>query len=106
MHGRAPGRLPGRVRRRRPPRAGALRAVQAAGRRVPEDVAVIGFDDVPLASRTTPALSTVHQPCQEMGRTAARMLVRFLDGEAVPEPDVVLPTTLVVRESTQEAAPT
>ena len=83
--------------------AGALAALQAAGLRVPEDVAVIGFDDVPLAACTTPGLSTVQQPCREMGRAAARMLVEFLDGSPGPETDVVLPTTLVVRGSTRAA---
>ncbi|HXH80801.1 LacI family DNA-binding transcriptional regulator [Nocardioides sp.] len=83
--------------------AGALASVQAAGLRVPEDVAVIGFDDVPLAARTTPALSTVQQPCREMGRAAASMLMQYLDGSAALATDVVLPTTLVVRGSTLAA---
>lgn len=85
--------------------AGALEALQAVGFDVPGDVAVIGFDDVPLAARTIPALSTVQQPCREMGRTAAQMLVRFLDGKPMGS-DVVLPTTLVVRGSTRNPAGT
>ncbi|WP_103528834.1 LacI family DNA-binding transcriptional regulator [Streptomyces sp. SM12] len=78
---------------------GALTALRAAGRSVPEDVAVIGFDDVPMASVADPQLTTVRQPIHRMGETAARMLLRHLDGTPLrPEP-VVLPTELVVRAS-------
>lgn len=80
--------------------AGALAALEAAGRRVPDDVAVIGFDNVPLSSLTNPPLSTIHQPCRAMGRTAARMLVQLLDGGTAPVTDAVIATTLVVRGST------
>ncbi|MFC4063638.1 LacI family DNA-binding transcriptional regulator [Actinoplanes subglobosus] len=77
--------------------AGALRVLREAGRTVPGDVAVVGFDDLPVAVHTDPKLTTVHQPVQALGRDAARMLVDLLDGEQ-PEP-FILPTRMVVRES-------
>ncbi|MEU3852328.1 LacI family DNA-binding transcriptional regulator [Streptomyces sp. NPDC029554] len=79
---------------------GALAALRAAGLRVPEDVAVIGFDDIPMAGLTHPALTTVHQPMRKMGETAARMLLAQLTGEALSGSSVALPTSVVVRQST------
>jgi LacI family transcriptional regulator len=81
--------------------AGALRAIHEAGLRVPDDVAVVGFDDVPLASYTEPPLTTVHQALREMGEMAARMLIRHFDGTALSTAPSVLPTTLIVRGSTR-----
>jgi len=77
---------------------GALRTLRQAGRRVPDDVAVVGFDDNSIAAYTDPPLTTVRQPVQEIGRTLARQLLRLVGGEEI-EPAVVLPTELVVRES-------
>jgi DNA-binding LacI/PurR family transcriptional regulator len=77
---------------------GALRTLREAGRRVPEDVAVIGFDDVEMARYTDPPLTTVRQPILEIGRQMARQLLRLAAGESI-EHAVVLPTELVVRES-------
>jgi LacI family transcriptional regulator len=81
--------------------AGALRALSEASLRVPEDVAVVGFDDVPLASYTEPPLTTVRQELRQMGETAARMLMGYFDGTELPTAPVTLPTTLIVRGSTQ-----
>jgi DNA-binding LacI/PurR family transcriptional regulator len=79
--------------------AGALRVLKAAGRQVPDDVAIVGFDDSHVARHTDPALTSVRQPIEELGRTLARLLLqRLRDGSVVP-PSVVLPTELVVRES-------
>ena len=77
---------------------GALSALRRAGRRVPDDVAVIGFDDIELSRYTDPPLTTVHQPLLELGRTLARQLLRMVTSER-PQPPVILPTTLIVRES-------
>jgi len=77
--------------------AGALRALRAAGRRVPEDVAVVGFDDLPIARTTEPPLTTVHQPVRALGQEMARMLLALMAGEH-PNP-LLLPTHLVVRAS-------
>ncbi|MEU0127357.1 MULTISPECIES: LacI family DNA-binding transcriptional regulator [unclassified Streptomyces] len=79
--------------------AGVLRALRAAGRRVPDDVAVVGFDDIPMAEHTEPPLTTVHQPTRRMGEAAAHLLLSHLGGTAVPDGPVVLPTELVVRRS-------
>lgn len=77
--------------------AGAVRALQESGRVVPDDVAVVGFDDLAIASRTVPALTTIRQPIEAMGREMARMLVALLAGQ---EPSsLILPTTLVIRDS-------
>ncbi|QSB15349.1 LacI family DNA-binding transcriptional regulator [Natronosporangium hydrolyticum] len=77
---------------------GALRALREAGRRVPEEVAVIGFDDIEMARYTDPPLSTVRQPIERLGQTLAGQLLRLLAGEEV-EPALVLPTELVIRET-------
>jgi DNA-binding LacI/PurR family transcriptional regulator len=82
-----------------PMAAGALRALWAAGRRVPDDVAVIGFDDSELARNTNPLLTSVSQPAQQMGRKVAELLITQLrDPDAELRP-VILPTELVCRES-------
>ncbi len=79
--------------------AGALKALRAAGRRVPDDVAVIGFDDSELARNTDPMLTSVSQPIQQMGRELAKLLITQLrDPDAKLSP-VILPTELVCRES-------
>jgi DNA-binding LacI/PurR family transcriptional regulator len=77
---------------------GALHALRQAGRRVPEDVAVIGFDDLPLAAFTQPPLTTIKQPVEEIGAAAARQLLALMNGDHA-EPSPVLPTTLVRRQS-------
>jgi len=81
---------------------GLLRGLRAAGRRVPEDIAVVGFDDIELAAWTDPALTTVRQPTEELGRWA---VTRIADALADPERPmgpsrVVLEPTLVVRATT------
>lgn len=78
---------------------GALRALRDTGRRVPEDVAVVGFDDSPLSRVTDPPLSTVRQPVEEMGREMAEMLVRLISGDGYAHQSAVLLTELVVRAS-------
>lgn len=77
---------------------GAIRALRNAGRRVPDDVAVVGFDDLPASALTHPPLTTVRQPLYEMGRTAAAMVISAVRGEAI-QGRVELPTSLVVRGS-------
>jgi DNA-binding LacI/PurR family transcriptional regulator len=82
-----------------PMAAGALRALRAAGRRVPDDVAVIGFDDSDLARNTNPLLTSVSQPTQLMGRKVAELLIAQLREPEAKLAPVILPTELVVRES-------
>ena len=74
---------------------GAMWALQAVGLRVPEDVAVIGFDDSPVATTTQPALSSVRQPFEEMGRTMARLALNGREPQ-----QVMLGAELALREST------
>lgn len=74
-----------------------LTQLQEAGIRIPEDIAVIGFDDIPEASYSTPALTTVRQPMQEMGREAARMLLERMQRRDTPMEKKMLPVELVVR---------
>ncbi len=80
---------------------GALAAARERGLSVPGDVSVVGFDDIPEAARTTPPLSTVHQPHTEKGRVAMRTLLDRLAGRRVTSR--VLPTRLVVRGSSGPA---
>jgi DNA-binding LacI/PurR family transcriptional regulator len=78
---------------------GALRALREAGRRVPGDVAVVGFEDAPIASQADPPLTTVFQPMEEMGRQMARLLLSRIKGEEQDRPYVLLDTHLVHRAS-------
>lgn len=78
-------------------------ALRRAGLRVPEDVAVVGYDDIALAAHFHPPLTTVRQPIEEAGRALVRALLRQLDGEK-PRSEV-LATRLVVRETTRVLAP-
>lgn len=79
--------------------AGAVTALHTTGRRVPQDVAVIGFDDFELAEQTEPPLTTVRQPMEEIGRTMVRLLLEEMEQPQVAWRHVILRTQLVVRES-------
>ena len=80
---------------------GAILAITKAGLSVPDDVAVVGYDDLPMAQYICPPLTTIHQPVYRMGREAAAILIDLIE-EKEPDGGVVhrhLPTGLVVRES-------
>jgi LacI family transcriptional regulator len=77
---------------------GAMRALKLAGRLVPQEVAVVGFDDVPFARYLSPALTTVRAPIEEVGREAVRQLSRLMNGEQA-EALTLMRTELVIRES-------
>jgi LacI family transcriptional regulator len=79
---------------------GALRAARERGLRVPEDLSILGFDDIRHATIVMPALTTIRQPLAEMGRAAVGLLNRVLDGGPGERLHIELPTRLVVREST------
>ncbi|GGQ54908.1 LacI family DNA-binding transcriptional regulator [Streptomyces asoensis] len=79
--------------------AGALAELRRQGRRVPDDVAVVGFDDSIIARHTNPSLTSVRQPVEEIGTTIARILLEEIADPQGPRQHVVLPTELVVRES-------
>ena len=78
----------------------AMDAVRERGLRVPEDISVVGFDDIPQASLVRPALSTVRQPLEQMGRMAVQMLIEIFRDPAVPPRRIELPTELILRDST------
>jgi DNA-binding LacI/PurR family transcriptional regulator len=76
---------------------GALRGLRDLGKRVPDDVALVGFDDVAIARQTDPPLTTVHQPVEAMGREMARLLIARIGGAA--SSSVMVETHLVRRAS-------
>ncbi len=85
--------------------AAVLGVLLDAGRRVPDDVAIVGFDDSPVATSVRPALTTVRQPIVAMGREMARLLMRQIaDPEGAPS-RVIFPTELVVRDSSAPRPP-
>jgi DNA-binding LacI/PurR family transcriptional regulator len=77
---------------------GAIRALRMAGRLVPADVAVVGFDDVPFARHLSPTLTTVRAPIEEVGREAVRQLLHLINGEPA-EALTLMPVKLILRES-------
>jgi len=78
---------------------GAIRELHTAGIRVPEDIAVVGFDDMHLGALLTPPLTTVHQPMRRLGERSCSMLLERIADPALPHRAERLPTTLVIRES-------
>jgi LacI family transcriptional regulator len=79
---------------------GAMDAVRNCGLRIPEDISIVGFDDVPQAALVRPALTTVRQPLEQMGGVATQMLLDLLKNPDKPIERIELPTELVVRGST------
>jgi LacI family transcriptional regulator len=84
---------------------GVIQAARSRDLRVPEDLSVVGFDDVEYATIVTPALTTVRQPLAEMGRTAVSLLIRVLERQRFEALHVELATRLVVRDSTAPPNP-
>lgn len=82
---------------------GVYEAARRAGRQIPRDLSVVGFDDLPFVRWSTPPMTTVRQPLVQMGSTAARIAIGLANGQRPEHDRVELPTSLVVREST--AAP-
>lgn len=78
---------------------GALRALREAGKHIPDDVAVVGYDDMPFAARTDPPLTTVRQPIHRAGFLAAETLMELINESDGGFRRVILPTELVIRES-------
>jgi LacI family transcriptional regulator len=85
--------------------AGALEAIHEAGLGVPDDIAVMGFDDLPIATRTTPALSTVRQDLASIGAAAVDVLIRLVHRDDPPPPTVTMVHgPLVIRGTTRPVA--
>ena len=78
---------------------GVYKALYLRNIHVPERMSVIGFDDIPFTTIVSPSLTTVRQPLFEMGRIATSMLMRLIAGAALDSPRVLLPTTLITRET-------
>jgi LacI family transcriptional regulator len=78
---------------------GVMDAVRNRGLRVPDDVSIIGFDDIPQASLIRPALTTINQPLEKMGRVATQMLLDLLHDPGKKTARIGLPTQLVIRDS-------
>jgi LacI family transcriptional regulator len=81
---------------------GVMEAVRDLGLRIPEDVSIVGFDDIPQASQVNPPLTTVRQPLEQMGHKAAQMLLEYIADPDMPTQRVELPTELIVRASTRK----
>src|SRR5262249_27974274 len=84
---------------------GALEAARASGRRVPADLSIIGFDDIPFAALANPPLTTVGQPIRQLGEQAADLLLQVIEDGMPPsypnpQPNVLLPNELIIRGST------
>ena len=84
---------------------GAIRAFEEAGLRVPEDISVVGFDDVALAAFSIPALTTVRQPLMKMGRIAAQTLLEHIEGRTTFVPEIAVEPELIIRKSTAPPRP-
>jgi LacI family transcriptional regulator len=78
---------------------GALDALRELGLRVPEDVSLVGFDDIPAAAEIRPPLTTVRQPLVDMGRSGAQLILALLNGQTEVPRRIELPTHLIVRSS-------
>jgi LacI family transcriptional regulator len=79
---------------------GAIRALKDHGLTVPDDVSVVGFDDIQGAAYHNPSLTTIRQPLQHMGKVAARILLQRIRGQATFPDSVPILPELVIREST------
>jgi len=85
---------------------GAIRALRDANLRVPDDVSVVGFDDIAAAAYHNPSLTTIRQPLHDMGQSAARILLQRIQGFKDYPKEYAVPPELIIRESTAPANPT
>lgn len=79
-----------------------LHEASRIGRKVPDDVQVIGFDDIPMSSLLSPALSTIRQPAYEMGREAAGLLIQLVEQAAIENKNIQLPVSFIERGTTRK----
>ena len=78
---------------------GAMNRIQQAGLQIGRDIAIGGFDDIPLAAYVSPPLTTLHQPIYDIGRRTCAMLIEILSGKTPLNPHVLLTPSLIVRAS-------
>lgn len=83
---------------------GALRAAHELGVRIPEQISLVGYDDIAFSRLSTPPLTTIHQPIFAKGQTATRLLIDLIEGHPIAEEQIVLPVTLVERASVRSLA--
>ena len=81
---------------------GVYQAARDAGFSIPEDLSVVGFDNIPEAAQCEPGLTTIHQPMQEMGKIAVQMLLKLIEGEPLEEGIVKTSTCLIIRDSCRQ----
>ncbi|MBZ0286043.1 MAG: substrate-binding domain-containing protein, partial [Anaerolineae bacterium] len=79
---------------------GAMRAIFDAGLRVPDDISLVGVDDLPTAAYCVPSLTTICQPFEEIGTLGIRMLLNLLEKKPIEQTSITLEPTLIVRNST------
>jgi len=79
---------------------GSIWAFREAGLRVPEDISIVGFDDIPGAAYANPGLTTVRQPLQKMGQIAAKTVVDLIEGSGEYVPEIAIEPEFVIRQST------
>lgn len=82
--------------------AGIIRGLHSHGKRVPDDISVVGFDDINIAQLITPALTTIHQDMNLKGRLAVEYMLQLLAGKHPESTSITLPTRLVIRDSVKE----
>jgi LacI family transcriptional regulator len=80
---------------------GVMAAARERGLSIPDDLSVLGFDDIPAAAQVHPTLTTIRQPLAEMGRTAVQLLFRYISEPDAPMKRIELPTELIIRQSCQ-----
>jgi LacI family transcriptional regulator len=78
---------------------GAIRALKELGKNIPDDIAVVGFDDAPFSSTTDPPLTTVHQPTEKLGYQAVNLLTKIIENKVVHPKQIMLPVDIVIRKS-------
>jgi DNA-binding LacI/PurR family transcriptional regulator len=78
---------------------GLLRALKDEGFKVPSDVSVMGFDNILFSQYSDPLLTTLKQPKKVMGNVAANLLLDIIEGKEIKEKNIIIPTTIIVRES-------
>jgi DNA-binding LacI/PurR family transcriptional regulator len=78
---------------------GAMAAIRDYHLSIPEDMAIVGFDDVPMARFVAPALTTIHLSAVEQGRRGGEMLIDLIEGKALVEQQIFLSTELIIRQS-------
>jgi DNA-binding LacI/PurR family transcriptional regulator len=78
---------------------GVMKGLQEQGIKVPEDVAIVGYDDIEMAQLTNPALTTIHQSMRQIGMISAEKMIAMLNKQNVEDKQTIVPTNLIIRQS-------